>query len=262
MADEKMAGLACRSVHLAYEAKPAVAFMSEISVEQSAPGTYFCVCGFNRGYFGLQELPNGKKLIIFSVWEPNAGDDPSKVDESRRTKLLYRDDAVRVGRFGGEGTGGQSFFDYDWKVGQTYKFLVQARVVGDRTEFAAFFLLPEQNQWKHLATFSALGEGQALGGYYGFIEDFLRNKVSATQMRRARFGGGWVQLADGTWTRLLKARFTADSNPAINIDAGRSEEWFYLQTGGDTKNTGTPLRDRIERSPGMQNPPEGLPNAF
>ncbi len=258
-ADESLAGLACRSVHLGYDGQAGVAFTSEVIVERSAPGTYFCVCGFNRGYFGIQELSNGKKLVIFSVWEPSEGDDPTKVDESRRTKLLYKDPAVRSGRFGGEGTGGQSFLDYDWKVGQPYRFLVRAKVVGDRTEFAGYFFIPEENAWKHLATFSALGEGQALGGYYGFIEDFLRNKESATQERRAKYGHGWIQSAGGTWSPLLRARFTADSNPAKNINAGQVDGWFFLQTGGKTENTGTPLRGLIQDQADPGPAPVGLP---
>jgi hypothetical protein len=245
-ADERLKDIACRSVHVAYEAPEALAFTNSVTPERSAPGTYFCVCGFNRGYFGLQELPNGKKLVIFSVWDSTSGDDPNRVDETKRVKLLHKDPAVHVGRFGGEGTGGQSFFDYDWKVGQPYRFLVRAKVAGERTEYSGYFFIPEDHAWKHLVTFSTLGEGTALGGYYAFIEDFLRNKVSATQTRRARYGHGWVQRADGEWTPLIRARFTADSNPATNIDAGRIDGGFLLQTGGDTKNMGTPLRGMIE----------------
>ena len=40
--------------------------------------------------------------------------------------MLYHADDVLAKRFGGEGTGGQSFFHYPWKVGQTYRFLVKA----------------------------------------------------------------------------------------------------------------------------------------
>ncbi len=59
---------------------------------------------------------------------------------------------------GNEGTGGQSFFDYDWKVGQTYRFFVTARTEGERTEFAGYFHVPEQKAWKHLVTFSTIGQ--------------------------------------------------------------------------------------------------------
>ncbi|HEV8293157.1 MAG TPA: DUF5077 domain-containing protein, partial [Tepidisphaeraceae bacterium] len=94
LADEKQT--ACRSVHLWYKAPEAVAFYNEVIVERSAPGTYFCVCGWDRGYFGIQELGNGKKVVIFSVWDSNQND-KSAVDEEKRVKLLYKDEKVRIG---------------------------------------------------------------------------------------------------------------------------------------------------------------------
>src|SRR5262249_46367966 len=50
-ADEKLKGIACRSVHLGYPAPEGTAFYNEVTVEASAPGTYFMVCGWSKGYF-------------------------------------------------------------------------------------------------------------------------------------------------------------------------------------------------------------------
>src|SRR5262245_31600749 len=80
-ADEKLAGRACRSVHLGFQAPAGTAFYNEVVVDQSAPGTYFCVCGFNHGYFGIQQIDDKKKVVIFSVWDPGKQDDPKSVDE-------------------------------------------------------------------------------------------------------------------------------------------------------------------------------------
>jgi hypothetical protein len=261
-ADEKLKGIACRSVHLAYPAPESVAFYNEMAVEKSADGTYFMAAGWGKGYFGIQELANGKKLVLFSVWDPTAGDDPKKVDPEKRVKMLHKDDAVRVKRFGGEGTGGQSFFDYDWKPGTTYRFLVTARRDGgDRTAYSGYFWLPEKKQWKHLVTFSTLAKGELLRGCYSFVEDFRRNKVSATKERRASFGNGWVKPAKGDWLPLEKARFTADSNPVLNIDAGASGGRFFLTTGGTVENKTTKLRELIARDKekSAAKPPADLP---
>jgi len=250
LADEKLKGVACRSVHLGYSAEPGTAFYAESQVVKSADGTYFCAIGFNSGYFGIQELANGKKVVIFSVWDPTAGDDPKKVPDEKRVKQLHKDDAVRVGRFGGEGTGGQSFFDYDWKVGETYRFLVTAEPDpkdDSRVAFAGYFYLPEKKAWKHLVTFSTVTTKKNLGGYYSFVEDFRRNKVSATKVRQAEFGNAWVRTPKGDWKPVTQARFTADSNPVTNIDAGLnvSKDRFYLVTGGETENKTTKLKERI-----------------
>ena len=254
-ADEKLKGIACRSVHLGYPAPAGTAFYNEATIEKSADGTYFMAAGFRHGYFGIQELANGKKLVLFSVWDPTSGDDPSKVDESKRVKTLHKGDGVRVGRFGGEGTGGQSFFDYDWKVGETYRFLVTAKPDGtDRTAYSGFFYLNDKKEWKHLVTFSTLTKGTLLEGYYSFVEDFRRNKVSTTKTRKATFGNGWVKTTKGDWVELAKARFTADANPVLNIDAGSQDGKFFLATGGDIENKTTKLRATMERKSGGKVP--------
>ena len=262
-ADEKLKGIACRSVHLGYPAPEGVAFYNEMTVEKSADGTYFMAAGWGKGYFGIQELANGKKLVLFSLWDPTSGDDPRKVDETKRVKMLHKDDAVRVQRFGGEGTGGQSFFDYEWKTGETYRFLVTAKPDGDtRTAYSGYFFVPEKKEWKHLVTFSTLTKGDLLKGCYSFVEDFRRNKVSTTKERRAVFGNGWVKPAKGEWVPLDKARFTADANPVLNIDAGATAGGsYFLATGGDIENKTTKLKEQIARDKEKvgAKPPADLP---
>jgi hypothetical protein len=262
IADERLAGIACRSVHLAYVADAGSAFYNEVTISDSAPGTYFMVCGWNKGYFGLQELGRGgKKVLLFSVWDSQQND-PTKVDEDRRTKLLHKDEKVRIGRFGGEGTGGQSFFDYDWKVGETYRLMVTSKVDSERTQYSGYFFVPEEKNWKHLVTFSTITGGRPLSGYYSFVEDFKRDRESTKHARRAEFGGGWVRDAEGSWKPLVKARFTADANPVLNIDAGSHAERFFLSTGGATENVSTKLRDVIELPANEQRmQPEDLPIA-
>ena len=261
-ADERLKDIACRSVHLSYPAAEGAAFYNEVTVDRSAPGSYFMACGWDKGYFGMQELGDGKKkLLLFSVWD-SGQNDPKAVAADKRVKLLHKDDKVRVGRFGGEGTGGQSFFDYDWKIGQTYRFLVTAKADGERSEYAGWFYVPEDKTWKHLVTFSTLTGGKPLRGYYSFIEDFKRDRVSATKVRAAHFGNGWVQSKDGQWTPLTKARFTADRNPVTNINAVRDGERFSLATGGETKNSDTKLGATMELpTEEKRRPPEGLPVA-
>ncbi len=260
VADERLEEIACRSVHLGYPAPEGTAFYNEITVNQSAVGTYFMVCGWDKGYFGIQELCNGKKVVIFSVWD-SGRNDPKAVKEDQRVQLLAKDKDVRIARFGGEGTGGQSFFDYEWKVDQTYRFLVTARPTGQRTEYAGYFHVPEEKCWKHLVTFSSVTGGKYLSGYYSFIEDFQRNRVSTTRVRKAHFGNGRVQTRSDDWGPLLKARFTADRNPVTNIDAGVDAARFFLATGGRTVNAGTRLGETMEvRVAEKPAAPPGLPS--
>ena len=251
---------AARSVHLHYPAPDADAFYNEMTVEQSVPGSYFMACGFRHGYFGIQELSRGRKVVIFSVWDPTKGDDAQKVPLEQRVEILHNDPDVEVKRFGGEGTGGQSFFKYDWQTGETCRFLVRVKVEGEKSAYAGYFYLPQTKTWKHLVTFRTRTGGDKLKGLYSFVEDFRRDTKSANEVRRATFTNGWVHAGD-EWKPLTTARFTASSSTweaKDTIDAGLTGNRFYLQTGGNTKTT-TPLNSKIERPAGVgkdARPPE------
>lgn len=252
---------AARSVHLGYPvpAPGGDAFYNEMTVEESVPGSYFMAAGFRHGYFGIQELSRGRKVVIFSVWDPTRGDDAKAVPIEQRVEVLHQGEGVEVKRFGGEGTGGQSFFPYDWKVGETCRFLVRATVEDKKTAYAGYFWLPEQKQWKHLVTFRTRTGGDRLTGLYSFVEDFRRDGRSATEARRATFGNAWARV-DGKWLPLTRARFTAsgaDWEAKETIDAGLVGKTgrFYLQTGGATKTT-TTLNSTLQRPDGDGKPPE------
>jgi hypothetical protein len=255
-ADEKLAGRAARSVHLQFPAPACEVLYNSVRVEESQPGTYFCVCGFRHGYFGLQELANGKKVVIFSVWDPGRQDDPNAVPADQRVQLVHQGENVRIGRFGGEGTGGQSFFDYDWRVGETCHFIVTAQVEGKHTTFAGWF--HTQDAWKHLVSFRTLSGGRQLEGLYSFIEDFRRNVKSAEVSRRAAFGPVWIKATGdqgARWTPVSSATFTADRNPSLTIDAGVKENAFFLQTGGGTT-MHTPLKSTLTMDLATSAPPD------
>jgi hypothetical protein len=262
---------AARSVHLNYPAPKAEWYYNEVTVEKSVPGSYFMVCGFRHGYFGIQEQGNGRKVVLFSVWDPTRGDNPNQVAEEDRVEVLYHADDVLAKRFGGEGTGGQSFFEYPWKVGETYRCAVHATTLpspsgrgaggegkGDgKTTFSGYIYLPEKKAWKHLVTFRTKTGGTQLESPHSFVEDFRRDTKSATQERRALFGNGWVRDTSGKWTPLEKARFTASGaswEAKETIDAGAVKDRFYLQTGGETKmsmklNGTTECRDHSKEPP-------------
>lgn len=265
---------AARSVHLWYPAPEGQVFYNEAEVAETTSATYFCAAGFNHGYFGIQQLgddrPEGKrKLVIFSIWDPGDQDDPNAVKKEERVELLFRGDGVRAGRFGGEGTGGQSFFDYNWKTGQVCRFAVRAFVDGKKTAYAGFFYLEEEKRWKHLVTFRTRTGGDWLKGYYSFVEDFRRDGRSPQEPRRAFYGHGWVQGVDSHWTPLLEATFTGDRTPRTNIDAGTQSDRFFLATGGAITQS-IPLKTKLHlqaptSAPASTEPPaivKEIPNPF
>lgn len=245
LGDDRLKGIACRSVHLGYPGRDVTAFYNQVTPRSSAPGTFLMVCGWDAGYFGLQELADGKKLVIFSVWDNAEGDNPEAVESEQRVKLLHQHPDVRVGRFGGEGTGGQSFYDFDWQLDKTYHFLVTATPNASRSEYTGYMYDEASEGWLKLISFSTITGGKRAAGLYSFIEDFKRDRKSTEFTRRADFGNGWF-MVDDKWSPIQSARFTADANPVLNIDAGSNGDMFFLATGGKIENSTTQLLERIE----------------
>ncbi len=251
-ADEKLFGIACRSVHLGYPAPAAQIFYNEITVRNSADGSYFMVCGWDKGYFGIQELGDGSKVALFSVWDPGDQNDPAIVPEDRKVQVLQQADDVEVKRFGGEGTGGQCFYKLDWQLNETYRFAVKSESHGERTAYSGYLYLNETQTWKHLVTFSTISNAAALKGLYSFVEDFRRNKKSTTKNRMAEFGIGWVYTPDQEWVPLRQVRFTGAANPATNIDGGLLASRYFLSTGGDISSEHGTLRETYTLPPEVE----------
>ena len=240
---------AARSVHLGYPAPESVLFYTEMIIDRSVNGSYFMACGWNGGYFGLQQLSSEtNKVAIFSVWDPTNGNDPKAIRIEDRVETLFAGEGVRIKRFGGEGTGGQCMMPFPWRIGLTNRFAVEAEVSDEKTSYTAWLFDSGTDAWKRLATFRTRTGGRLLRGFYSFVEDFRRDGRSAGEARRARFGPGWVRTQPGQWTALKRARFTASNakwESKENINAGVENGWFYLETGGDTARRPN-LNDTIE----------------
>jgi hypothetical protein len=255
---------AARSVHLSYPAPEGELFYNEVTVEQSVPGSYFMACGWDKGYFGIQQLSGSEeKVVLFSLWDPSKGDNPNSVKTEDRVEVVEQGEGVRIRRFGGEGTGAQCMAPFDWKIGETNRFLIQCKLDEDKASYTAFLWSAQKQSWWKLATFRTRSDGHALRGYYSFVEDFRRDGKSPNEMRRAAFGNGWVRTAQGNWEALNGARFTASNatwESRDNIDAGIANGRFYLATGGEIK-TQTKLHDLIQlpSSAGKPPSPDHLP---
>lgn len=224
---------AARSVHLSYPSPAGAFFYNEVIVERSVNGSYFMACGWNTGYFGIQQLDGpDDKVVLFSVWDPTKGDDPAAVSTQDRVEVLYQGADVRIKRFGGEGTGGQCMWKHKWLVGEINRFLIGAESQGGKHAYTAWFWT--EAAWKRLATFRTRASAP-MSGFYSFIEDFRRDGKSVFDSRRARFGNGWIRDVDGKWLALANARFTASNaewESKENIDAGVERGEFFLETGG------------------------------
>ncbi len=247
------------SVHLSYpipkDAKVEW-FYNEVTAKTDPVWSYYMACGWHRGYFGMQVNSPTERRIIFSVWDSGAeAKDRGKVTDDNRVKLLAKGAGVFADSFGNEGTGGHSHLVYNWKTGQTYRFLVSAQPDGTATIYTGWFYFPEKHKWDIIARFRAPKDGSYLRGLYSFDEDW--NSANGQQKRLAEFGRQWIKTADGQWTELTKAVFThTGKDSRTDYDAGAIGNRFYL-TGGGYKDGSVKYRDPVER-PADGKPPTDI----
>lgn len=231
------------SVHLRYplpDTVKAISFYNEITVPAGYDPvySYYMATGFSRGYFGIQVNSEKERRVIFSVWDAgNEAVDRAKVADSNKVKLLAKGDAVVTNDFGNEGTGGHSHWVYNWKAGETYRFLVTALAdsASETTIYSGYFFIPELQRWKLIAAFRAPKDGHTLHKLYSFNENFVGD--NGHQQRRALFGNQWVQQQrGGRWIPLTNAVFTTDATgqegDRFDYGAGIAGEQFYLWNGG------------------------------
>ncbi|HVV56503.1 MAG TPA: DUF3472 domain-containing protein [Mucilaginibacter sp.] len=228
------------SVHLSYVVPDSINaewFYNEVTVPKGddVQGSYFMACGFAEGYFGMQVNSNIERHVLFSVWSPFKTDDPKAIPPDQRIVLLKKGDNVHAGEFGSEGSGGQSYLNYMWKAGNTYKFLVHACPnTQGRTEYTAYFYAPELGKWQLIASFSRPNTDTYLKHLHSFLENFEPEWGVFT--REVHFNNEWIRTDKGKWIELSKARFTGDNTAAIgyrmDYAGGVDGNSFYLKNCG------------------------------
>lgn len=219
------------------------------------------VCGWNTGYFGIQELGDGRKVAIFSVWDPAKGDNPENVPLEQRVEVLHEGSDVEVSRFGGEGTGRKSLMPFEWKIGEKVRCIVQTKVEGEKTAYTGWLYLPAKHEWQHLVTFRVKTGGRPLSGLYSFVEDFRRDTQSVKEERCCEFGNGWVQTVDGGLKAITEARFTCSlsENEAQDlINAGQTDGALFLANGGKVKRVAE-VDSTLKLPVVSSSPPQDLP---
>ena len=229
------------SVHLRYdipnEADDIVWFYNEITVPEGEDvvGSYFMANGFAEGYFGIQVNSTEERRILFSVWSPYKTDDPKSIPQEYRIKLLGKGENVHAGKFGNEGSGGQSYLRYMWRAGNTYRFLLKGvPSENNSTDFTAFFYAPELNKWLLIASFRRPKTSTYLKRPHSFLENFVTETGYIS--RKLYYSNQWVCDASNKWHELTTATFTADATARkgarMDYFGGTNDKTFFLQNCG------------------------------
>ncbi|AGA78395.1 protein of unknown function (DUF3472) [Echinicola vietnamensis DSM 17526] len=228
------------SVHLSYEVpenKNFKWFYSEITVPEGEDpnGSYYMANGFGEGYFGIQANADDERRVLFSVWSPFHTDNPEEIPEDQQIKLLKKGEGVYTGEFGNEGSGGQSYWKYQWITGNTYRFLNSVEPDGQgNTIYTAYFYAPELGEWKLIASFLRPQSDTWYKRPHSFLENF--NDKNGYLGRKAFYHDQWAMDTEGHWTALTTAKFTGDDiarrGYRMDYAGGVENGQFFLQNGG------------------------------
>ncbi|GAB1453993.1 DUF3472 domain-containing protein [Draconibacterium sp.] len=243
------------SVHLNFQvpesAGHVVYFYNEIMVPENNDvlGSYFMANGFGQGYFGIQVNSPTERRVLFSVWSPFKTDNPGDIPDEQKIKLVKKGEGVYTGEFGNEGSGGQSYFKFDWKAGTTYKFLLKGNPNRNgETDFTAWFFAPEIGDWKLIASFRRPKTDTYLTHLYSFLENFYTGTGNVE--RRGLYSNQWIYNTENQWVELSKIKFTADATARkesrMDYSGGIENQSFYLKNCGFFSET-TPIDSYFER---------------
>lgn len=208
-------------------------FYNEITVKETADSTYYMTNGFTGGYMGIQD--RSPKWVLFSIWDKTSTDDNPNASPDDLVKVLAQGEGVTVKRFGGEGTGGQSYLAYDWKVGHTYQLMVNVRPdaqESDKAVFTGWFRIPELNIWRLLASFQVRPHAvsKKLEDIYSFLEDWVGNG----RRRQGLWGPAWIKTDGGPWVQATKGSGSTTDQDANNRNVFLSDDnrRLGMTTGG------------------------------
>ncbi len=236
------------SVHLRYEVPRDVELKyaySEITVPegQDPIGSYFMANGFGQGYFGIQVNSATERRILFSVWSPFSTDNPADIPADQRIENLGNGAGVHVGKFGNEGSGGQSYLVFPWKAGVTYRFLTEVEPDGNgSTRYTSWFSEEDAEAWRLIASFRRPKTNTHLSGFHSFLESFSPNLGYIG--RGALYGNTWVADTEGDWHECTKARFSVDATGGkkhrLDFNGGVKGNSFFMRNCGFFDETGKP----------------------
>lgn len=228
------------SVHINYQMpkEPVEWFYNEVTVPKSGEvlASYYMANGFGEGYFGMQFNSPTERRILFSVWSPFDTQDPKKIPDEFKIKMLRKGEDVHIGEFGNEGSGGQSYLKYNWKAGETYPFLMQVRPDGKgNTVYTAYFYATDEGRWRLIASFQRPKTDTWYKRPHSFLENFSPEQGYLT--RWVLFNNQWVRTADGQWKELTEARFSHDATAGAGVrrdyqGGTKGKKGFYLKNDG------------------------------
>ena len=211
-----------------------------LTVRKSHPSSFFCAIQFPpSGYCGVQELEDGRRVAIFSVWDkgPKGG---------AGAQAVRIGDGFHTSRFGGEGEGCKVMGDFDWEIGKPLIFTLMWRKEEELVDRKYSSWLIENwinDTFVSIIRFhSGPSVNKPVESLLSFIEDFDRRigRRGIYQERRAYFKDvKWLERGMLNEVRFSYVKTGQDAFGVDRIDSGcictgntNQNLDFFLSTGG------------------------------
>ncbi len=235
------------SVHLRYGVPrntPLQYAYSEVTVPegQDVIGSYFMANGFGEGYFGMQVNSATERRVCFRSGVHSLPITLATLPKDQQVLGLARGPEVKLGEFGNEGSGGQSYLIYPWKAGMTYRFLTEVKPDGKGSTRYTSWFGPKDGDFRLIASFSRPKTDTTLKGFHSFLENFAPE--TGNQTRQGFYGNVWVRDTSGAWHECTEATFSVDPTGGgrhrLDYTGGAEEDRFFMKNCGFFAETGRP----------------------
>ena len=157
-------------------------------------GTYVMSLGVLSGYMGIQmngydENGQSKHEVLYSMWDDGSTDEDPDLPMYCRASVVDHDPKATVNRFGGEGTGMQTYYrGHHWECGTYVQFLTNCRpetatyttvvngVEQTHTQqnmlVSTWFNAQDGKGWQYMSTLRLPNNNRYFDSWYSFLENY------------------------------------------------------------------------------------------
>lgn len=187
---------------------------------------YVMSLGVLAGYMGIQVGEDGAhRTVLFSQWDSGDTDTDPNLPDHLRSTAVDKGEGVIAKRFGGEGTGVQSFRNGGafWDFNKYVQFITHCRnelasyetvengkVVTKQQRnmiVSAWWNAQDEKGWQYISTLRVANRNSFIDSWYSFVECFVN--YNGQERRIGYFRNGYAKQRTGSkkWFHMNKADF-------------------------------------------------------
>ncbi|MBR5891012.1 MAG: DUF3472 domain-containing protein [Bacteroidaceae bacterium] len=204
---------------------------------------YVMSLGVLAGYMGIQVGADGAhRTVLFSQWDSGDTDTDPNLPDHLRSTAVDTGDGVIAQRFGGEGTGVQSFRNNGafWDFNKYVQFITHCRnelatyetVENGKTVtkqqrnmlISAWWNAQDEKGWQYMSTLRVANRSTFIDSWYSFVECYVNG--NGQRKRIGYFRNGYAKARKeqgGKWFHMNKASF-GHNNGGTHMGA-RNDIW-------------------------------------